>query len=178
VSRVGRAPVSIPKGVDIKLSDHHLVVKGPKGELTRELHPEMLIEHADDVISVKRPSDQKRHRALHGLTRALINNMVTGVTEGFKKELEIVGVGFRAELKKAGVLLHIGYSHAVLIHAPDGVKIEVPNPNSIIVSGADAEMVGQVAAEIRAVRKPEPYKGKGIKYVGEYVPRKAGKTAK
>lgn len=178
MSRIGRAPITIPKGVDLKLTDHHMVVKGPKGALERELHPEMEIKIEDGVLSVHRPSDQKRHRALHGLTRALINNMVVGVTEGFKKQLEIIGVGYRAELKKAGVLLNVGYSHAVMIYVPDGVKAEVPSPNSVIISGADREMVGQIAAEIRAVRKPEPYKGKGIRYTGEYVARKAGKTAK
>ncbi|MBU0692071.1 50S ribosomal protein L6 [bacterium] len=178
MSRIGRAPISIPKGVELNLTDRHLVVKGPKGQLERDLHPEMDVKIENGILSVYRPSDQKRHRALHGLTRALINNMVVGVTAGFKKQLEIIGVGYRAELKKAGVLLNVGYSHAVMIYVPEGVKAEVPTPTSIIISGADAEMVGQIAAEIRAVRKPEPYKGKGIRYVGEYVARKAGKTAK
>jgi large subunit ribosomal protein L6 len=178
LSRIGRAPISVPKGVELNLSDHHLVVKGPKGKLERDLHPEMEVKIENGVVSVYRPSDQKHHRALHGLTRALINNMVVGVTSGFKKQLEIVGVGYRAEFKKAGVLLNVGYSHAVMIYVPEGVTAEVPTPTSIILSGTDNELIGQIAAEIRAVRKPEPYKGKGIRYVGEYVARKAGKTAK
>lgn len=178
MSRIGRAPITIPKGVELNLKDHHLVVKGPNGQLERDLHPEIEVKIEDGVITMHRPSDVKRHRALHGLTRALVKNMVVGVTEGFKKQLEIIGVGYRAELKKAGVLLNVGYSHAVMIYVPEGVKAEVPTPNSIIISGSDREMVGQIAAEIRDVRKPEPYKGKGIRYVGEYVARKAGKTAK
>jgi large subunit ribosomal protein L6 len=178
VSRVGRAPIAIPKGVEVKLDDHHITVKGPKGQLDRELHPEVTVEIADNVISVSRPSDQKRHRALHGLTRALINNMVKGVTAGFRKELEIVGIGFRADAKPLGVLLNIGFTHGVFVMAPKGVTIEVPKPTSIVVSGIDNERVGHVAAVIRDVRKPEPYKGKGIRYAGEQVKIKAGKTAK
>jgi large subunit ribosomal protein L6 len=178
LSRIGRAPISIPKGVEFKLTDHHVFVKGPNGQLERELHPEMEIRVDNGIVTVHRPTDQKRHRALHGLTRALINNMVIGVTIGFKKDLEVVGVGYRAELKKAGVLLNVGFSHAVMVSIPPMVKAVVPTPNTITISGPDAEMVGQVAAEIRAVRKPEPYKGKGIKYSNEFVPRKAGKTAK
>lgn len=178
MSRVGRAPIAVPKGVEVKLDDHQVSVKGPKGTLHRSVHPEMIVKYADNTITVERPSDAKRHRALHGLTRALLNNMVKGVTEGFSKELEIVGVGYRAEMKPRGLSLNIGYSHGVLIVPPEGIKIEVPKPTSIIVSGIDAEMVGLVAAEIRAVRKPEPYKGKGIKYIDEVIRRKAGKTAK
>jgi large subunit ribosomal protein L6 len=138
----------------------------------------MAINFADSTLTVSRPSDEKNHRALHGLTRALLNNMVKGVTEGFKKQLLIVGVGFKAEKKGKGVLLTIGYSHPVFIRIPDAVKLDVPNPTTIVVSGADAELVGQVAAEIRAARKPEPYKGKGIKYSDEHIVRKAGKTGK
>ncbi len=178
MSRIGRAPVAIPKGVDVKLTDHHIVVKGPKGQLQRDLHPDMTVQVLEDTLTVTRPTDSKPHRSLHGLTRALINNMVKGVTEGFRKELEIVGVGFRAEPKPKGVLLNVGYTHGVFVTAPSGIKIEVPKPTTIVVSGVDGELVGHVAAVIRDVRKPEPYKGKGIRYVGETVKTKAGKTAK
>lgn len=178
MSRIGRAPVAIPKGVEIKMTDHHIAVKGPKGELTRDLHPDMAVEITDGSLHVTRPSDDKAHRALHGLTRALINNMVKGVTDGFRKELEIIGVGFRAEQKAKGVLLNVGFTHGVFITSPTGIKIEVPKPTSVVISGIDGELVGHVAAVIRDVRKPEPYKGKGIRYVGEIVKTKAGKTAK
>jgi large subunit ribosomal protein L6 len=178
VSRVGRAPIQIPKGVEITLKDHSISVKGPKGELSRVLHRDMIVERTDAAISVKRPSDEKQHRALHGLTRALIANMVKGVTQGFRKELEVVGVGFRIEPKPKGVLLNVGFTHGVFVEAPSGIKIEVPRPAGIVVSGCDAELVGQVAADIRTVRKPEPYKGKGIRYVGERVRHKAGKAGK
>ncbi|MBI5059823.1 50S ribosomal protein L6 [candidate division KSB1 bacterium] len=178
MSRIGRAPISVPKGVQVTLQDNFISVKGPNGTLQRRLHPDMAVAQDDGVITVTRPTDNKNHRALHGLTRALINNMVKGVTVGFRKELEINGVGFRAEIKSKGVLLNVGYTHGVFIVTPPGVKIEVPKPTSIVVSGADAELVGHVAAEIRDVRKPEPYKGKGIRYIDEQVKRKAGKTAK
>ena len=178
MSRIGRAPVAIPKGVEVKLAGHHIVVKGPKGQLARDLHPDMTVQVIDNSVTVARPSDDKAHRALHGLTRALINNMVKGVTEGFRKELEIVGVGFRAEPKIKGVLLNVGFTHGVFVTAPTGIKIEVPKPTSVIVSGVDGELVGHIAAVIRDVRKPEPYKGKGIRYLGETVKTKAGKTAK
>ena len=178
MSRIGRAPVAIPKGVEVKLADHHISVKGPKGQLARDVHPDMTVQIVDNAISVTRPSDDKQHRALHGLTRALINNMVKGVTEGFRRELEIVGVGFRAEPKSKGVLLNVGYTHGVFVSSPAGIKIEVPKPTSVVVTGVDGELVGHVAAVIRDVRKPEPYKGKGIRYVGETVKTKAGKTAK
>ena len=178
MSRIGRAPVAIPKGVEIKITDHHITVKGPKGQLDRDVHRDMTVQMADNTVVVTRPSDDKQHRALHGLTRALINNMVKGVTEGFRKDLEIVGVGFRADAKPKGVLLNIGFTHGVFITAPHGIKIDVPKPTNIVVTGIDGELVGHVAAIIRDVRKPEPYKGKGVRYVGEQVKTKAGKTAK
>jgi len=178
VSRIGRAPIAIPKGVEVKVDDHHITVKGPKGQLSREFHRDMAVQVADNTVSVTRPSDNKQDRALHGLTRALINNMVKGVTEGFKKELEIVGVGFRADPKPFGVLLNVGFTHGVFVHAPQGVKIDVPKPTTIVITGIDIERVGHIASIIRDVRKPEPYKGKGIRYAGEQVKTKAGKTAK
>ena len=178
MSRVGRAPIAVPNGVEVKINHHHITVKGPKGQLEREFHPDMAVAVADNTITVSRPSDSKQNRALHGLTRALINNMVKGVTGGFQKELEIMGVGFRAEPKPFGVLLNVGYTHGVFITAPKGVKIEVPKPTTVVVSGIDIELVGHIASIIRDVRKPEPYKGKGIRYAGEQVKTKAGKTAK
>jgi large subunit ribosomal protein L6 len=178
VSRIGRAPITVPKGVDVAVKDHTISVKGPKGELHRTFHSDMTVHYADNTITVQRPTDNKQHRALHGLTRALLNNMVKGVTDGFKKELELVGLGYRIEGKPRGVLLNVGYSHAIFITAPAGIKIEVPKPNNILVSGCDKELVGLVASQIRAVRKPEPYKGKGLRYAGEVVKTKAGKTAK
>ncbi|RPH95818.1 50S ribosomal protein L6 [candidate division KSB1 bacterium] len=178
MSRIGRAPIAVPTGVEVKITDHHILVKGSKGQLERELHPAMTVQYAEDTISVLRPTDSKLHRALHGLTRALINNMVKGVTDGFKKELELVGLGYRVEAKPRGLLLNVGFSHSIFLQSPPGIKIEVPKANNIIVSGCDKELVGQVAAEIRAIRKPEPYKGKGLRYSGETVKTKAGKTAK
>ena len=178
MSRIGRSPITVPKGVDVTLSDHKIVVKGPKGSLQRELHPRVAVSYANNTISVSRSSDEKEDRALHGLTRALINNMVRGVTEGFKKELEVVGVGFRADARGKGVLLTVGFSHPVFLQSPPGIKVEVPKPTSIVVSGIDRELVGQVASDIRSIRKPEPYKGKGIRYTDETVKIKAGKTAK
>lgn len=178
MSRIGRLPIPVPKGVDVKLTNNVIAVKGPRGTLERRLHPDMGIALNDGVITVSRPTDNKNHRSLHGLTRALINNMVVGVTDGFKKELEISGVGFKAEMRPRGLLLNVGYTHGVFIVPPPGVKIEVPKITTVVVSGNDAELVGHVAAEIRDVRKPEPYKGKGIRYSDEIVKRKAGKTAK
>jgi large subunit ribosomal protein L6 len=168
----------LPKGVEVKLAGSHVKVKGPKGELERSFHPDIAIALDDGQITCSRPTDGKTHRQLHGLTRALLNNMVVGVTDGFKKELQIVGVGFKCEAKKRGVLLSVGYSHPVFIALPSNVKAEVTAPTTIVVSGTDREMVGQVAATIRSVRKPEPYKGKGIMYTGERIHRKAGKTGK
>jgi large subunit ribosomal protein L6 len=177
MSRIGKQPVGVPSGVDVKLDGGHLVVKGPKGQLELDVHPEMQVSVDDGELTVARPSDKKEHRALHGLTRALINNMVTGVTEGFERRLEIVGVGYRAELKGKGLTLSLGFSHTIDYPAPDGIEFEVPQPTNIVVRGIDKQKVGQVAAEIRAFRPPEPYKGKGVRYAGEHVRRKAGKAA-
>ncbi len=178
MSRIGRQPVPVPKGVDVAISGHHVKIKGPLGEIERTFHPEMEVSLEEGELRVQRPSDSKPSRALHGLTRALLNNMVIGVSEGFKKELEIVGVGYRAEPKKRGILLSVGFSHGIFFVTPPGIKIEVPKPTSIVVSGVDRELVGEIAARIRRLRKPEPYKGKGIRYIDEHVRRKAGKTAK
>ncbi len=170
-------PVAVPKGVDVKLTGREVSVKGPKGELHLDVHPSMKVTIDDGEIRVERPSEQKQHRALHGLTRALIANMVQGVTEGFTKTLEIVGVGYRAEMKGKKLGLNLGYSHPVEYEPVEGVGIECPNLTTVVVSGADKQKVGQTAAEIRSLRAPEPYKGKGIRYQGEHVRRKAGKTA-
>lgn len=177
MSRIGKKPVEIPKGVTISLEGQVIKVKGPKGELHRTIHPAIKAEIVDSEIKVSRPDDLKESRALHGLTRALIQNMVIGVTESYKKTLEIVGVGYKAELKGKNLLLNIGYSHPIYFVPPDVVKLEVPAPTQIIISGNDKELVGLVAAKIRSFRKPEPYKGKGIKYSDERIIRKAGKTA-
>jgi large subunit ribosomal protein L6 len=177
MSRIGRQPVGVPSGVDVKLDGVHLVVKGPKGQLEMDVHPEMQVSVDDGEVNVTRPSDNKEHRALHGLTRALINNMVTGVTDGFERKLEIVGVGYRAEAKGKGLTLSLGFSHTIDYPAPEGIEFEVPQPTNIVVRGIDKQKVGQVAAEIRAFRPPEPYKGKGVRYAGEHVRRKAGKAA-
>ncbi|MFC1661113.1 50S ribosomal protein L6 [Gemmatimonadota bacterium] len=177
MSRIGKMPVEIPEGVDITLKGQTLSVKGPKGDLSLEVHPEMDVQMEDAQLTVRRPSDQPRHRALHGLTRSLVANMVVGVTEGFSKTLEIVGVGYRADPKGPGITLNVGYSHIIDYPAPEGVTLEVPNQTTIVISGPDKQRVGQAAAEIRAFRPPEPYKGKGIRYQGEQVRRKAGKTA-
>ena len=177
MSRIGRMPVTIAKGVEVKQNNGTLNVKGPKGELTLDVHPEMSVVIEDAEIRVERPSDHKDHRALHGLTRSLINNMVMGVSEGFSKTLEIIGVGYRAEVKGKGITLHLGFSHPVNYEPADGVKLECPNQTTVVVSGPDKQKVGQAAAEIRSFRPPEPYKGKGVRYQGEHVRRKAGKTA-
>ena len=176
MSRIGRMPIDIPAGVDVKLDGQIIKVKGPKGELTRTLHPDMKVTIADNVITVERPSDEKEHRSLHGLTRALIANMVTGVSTGFKKELEIVGVGYRAQMKGKKLALTLGFSHPLELDAPEGITIECPSATQIVVSGANNEHVGEFAAKIRGYRLPEAYKGKGIRYVGEHVRRKAGKA--
>ena len=178
MSRIGRKPINIPAGVEIKLDNGVLTVKGPKGTLTQSIHPNMSIEIDGAVLEVKRPDDQKENRSLHGLTRALIQNMVTGVTDGFKKELEIQGVGYRAQKQGNKLVLTIGYSHQVTMEDTDDIKIEVPEPNKIIINGIDKQKVGQFAAEVREKRPPEPYKGKGIKYAGEYIRRKEGKAGK
>ena len=177
MSRIGKKPVPIPKGVSAQLDGLRITVKGPKGEISRMVHPELSLALEGDTIVVKRPSDESRHKALHGLTRTLVNNMVDGVTKGFAKTLEIQGVGYKAEPKPFGVQLVVGFSHPVPYHAPQGIKISVDNNVVLKIEGVDKELVGQVAAEIRAVRPPEPYKGKGIRYLGEQVRRKAGKTA-
>ncbi len=177
MSRIGKLPITVPAGVDVKIgSDNEVTVKGPKGTLSRALHKDMKITLDGGVITVERPSDEKTHRSLHGLTRTLINNMVVGVTEGFKKELEINGVGYRAALQGKDLNLTLGYSHPIIYTPAEGITIEVPAPNKIIVSGANKEMVGEAAAKIREYRLPEPYKGKGIKYVDEHIRRKEGKT--
>ena len=177
MSRIGKKPVEIPKGVTINLDGNHIKVKGPKGELFRTIHPSIKAEIVEGELLVTRPNDLKESRALHGLTRALIQNMVVGVTESYKKSLEIVGVGYKAELKGKNLLLNIGYSHPIYFVPPDEIKLELPSPTQIIISGNDKELVGLVAAKIRSFRKPEPYKGKGIKYSDEHIIRKAGKTA-
>ncbi len=176
MSRVGKKPIEIPTGVTVTLNGQTVAVKGPKGQLERTLPDEMMIEQAENEIRVSRPSDVQRHRALHGLTRSLIQNMVTGVTAGYAKSLEIQGVGYKAEERPKGVRLIVGYSHPVEYTAPGGIEIKVENNTSVTVRGIDKEVVGQVAAELRRVRPPEPYKGKGIRYAGEQVRRKAGKT--
>jgi large subunit ribosomal protein L6 len=176
MSRIGKKPVTVPKGVTLQLQDHTVAVKGPKGELRRTLHEEMQLAFDKDQFTVARPSEDQKHKALHGLTRTLVQNMVEGVSKGFSKTLEIQGVGYKAEAKPYGVNLVVGYSHPVKYEAPKGIKISVENNTTVKIEGADKELVGQVAAELRSVRPPEPYKGKGIRYVGEQVRRKAGKT--
>ena len=179
MSRIGKAPIPLPSGVDITLSERHVTVKGPKGTLDREIPGTITIRQEGAELLVERPDDERQTRAMHGLVRSLVNNMVVGVTDGFTKELEIIGVGYRATAKGAGTLdLALGFSHPVEVKAPAGVTFEVPSPNRIDVKGTDKELVGQVAADIRKLRKPEPYKGKGVRYLGEHVVRKAGKSGK
>ncbi|MBE7063755.1 MAG: 50S ribosomal protein L6 [Clostridia bacterium] len=179
MSRIGRMPITVPAGVDVKIGEGNAVtVKGPKGTLSQQLHPEMKIEMNAGEINIVRPSEQKKHKALHGLTRSLLANMVTGVTEGFQKELEINGVGYRAQMQGKKLVLNLGYSHPVEMDEVPGIEIEVPAPNKIIVRGADKQLVGHVAANIREKRLPEPYKGKGIKYATEHIRRKEGKAGK
>lgn len=177
MSRIGKKPVAITKGVEVRLDDATLHVKGPKGELSLDVNPEMSVSIDETEITVTRPSDAQKHKALHGLTRSLIANMVEGVTEGFTRELEIVGVGYRAEKKGPGLTLHLGYSHTIEYPAPEGIELETPSQTKIVVKGTDKQKVGQVAAELRGFRPPEPYKGKGVRYAGEQIRRKAGKTA-
>ncbi|MGO9341404.1 MAG: 50S ribosomal protein L6 [Acidimicrobiales bacterium] len=179
MSRVGRSPIAVPAGVTVSFDSDSVTVKGPQGELSRVLPTGISLRQEDSTVLVERPDDQRHHRALHGLTRSLVANMVTGVTAGFTKELEIVGVGYRAVAQGSERLeLALGFSHPVVVNAPSGVSFEVPVPTRIIVKGIDKEKVGQVAADIRKIRKPEPYKGKGVRYAGERVLRKAGKAAK
>ena len=177
MSRIGRMPITVPAGVEVTIAENNVVtVKGPKGTLTQALRPEMILEQDGNTIHVKRPSDDKLHCALHGMTRALLHNMVVGVTDGYKKTLEVNGVGYRAAKEGHKLVLNIGYSHTVEVPEIDGITIEVPQPNQIVVSGCDKQKVGQFAAEIREKRPPEPYKGKGIKYADEVIRRKVGKT--
>ncbi|NLM25752.1 MAG: 50S ribosomal protein L6 [Firmicutes bacterium] len=178
MSRIGKMPIEIPQGVEVTLQDNTITVKGPKGTLVRELHPDMIIEIKDGSVTVTRPSDNKEHRSLHGLTRTLIANMVEGVTNGYQRNLEIIGVGYRAAKQGNDLVLTMGYSHPVVITPQEGLEIDVPAPTKITVRGADKEAVGQLAANIRNVRPPEPYLGKGIRYEGERVIRKAGKTGR
>ncbi len=176
MSRIGKKPIAVPAGVEVKIDGHTVTVKGPKGTLSRTLNPEIGIEMEDGTIHVSRPNDNKKERSLHGLCRTLINNMIVGVSEGFTKELEIQGVGYNAQMQGTNLKLALGFSHPVIVTPPEGITITCPSNVRILVSGADKEKVGMVAAEIRHWREPEPYKGKGIRYAGEYVRRKAGKT--
>jgi large subunit ribosomal protein L6 len=177
MSRIGRAPITIPQGVEVKVSDNNEVtVKGPKGTLVKNLHTNMKIDVKDGIVKVSRPNDEKENRELHGLTRTLVANMIKGVSEGFSKALEVNGVGYRAQKQGKKLVLNLGYSHTVEIEEPAGITIEVPTQNSIIVNGIDKELIGDIAAEIRTKREPEPYKGKGIKYTTERIRRKEGKT--
>ncbi|MFQ5893355.1 MAG: 50S ribosomal protein L6 [Nitrospinota bacterium] len=177
MSRVGMRPIEIPDGVEVSVEPGGVTVKGPKGTLWQAIHSDMRITREDSVLRIERPSDVRLHRSLHGLTRTLVANMVEGVTKGFEKQLEIRGMGYRAMLQGKTLTLHLGYSHPIVYEAPEGIELEVSGRNSIIVRGIDKQKVGQVAAEIRAFRKPEPYKGKGVRYVGEVVRTKVGKTA-
>ncbi len=176
MSRIGKMPIKIPEGVTVEYKDGLIKVKGPKGQLEFKPHPDMIIEFKDKEIHVKRPTDKKFHRALHGTTRQIINNMIIGVKDGFKKELEVHGTGYRARMDGKNLVLQVGFSHDVVMTPPEGITVKVEGQNKIIVEGIDKQAVGQFAANIRAVRPPEPYKGKGIRYVGEYVRRKAGKA--
>lgn len=176
MSRIGKMPITVPAGVTVTIEDNHVTVKGPKGELTRQINKNMKLTMDNGVITVERPDDEKESRSLHGLSRTLINNMIIGVTQGFSKTLEINGVGYRAAKQGQNINFTLGFSHPVVKEPPAGITFEVPAPNKIVVSGADKEKVGAVAAEIRTLRPPEPYKGKGIRYEGEYVRRKMGKA--
>lgn len=178
MSRIGRKPIPVPTGVSVTLQGEHITVKGPKGSLERDLHPNMTIQVGDSQIDVVRPDDERQNRALHGLTRALVSNMVVGVTDGYSRTLEIVGVGYRANAKGNDVEFALGFSHPVLFEAPEGITFSLEGTNKVTVSGTDKQLVGQIAANIRKLRPPEPYKGKGIRYAGEHVRRKAGKAAK
>ncbi len=177
MSRIGRMPITVPAGVTVEIAEGNVVtVKGPKGTLTQSLRPEMIIKQDGNVLTVSRPSEDKLHRSLHGLTRTLLNNMVVGVSEGYKKELEVNGVGYRVAKEGKNLVMNLGYSHQVTVPEIEGITIDVPAPNKIIINGCDKQMVGQFAAEVREKRPPEPYKGKGIKYVDEVIRRKVGKT--
>ena len=176
MSRIGRMPITVPANVTVAVDNNVVTVKGPKGELTQAMHPDMIIEVEGNTVLVKRPSEVKKHKSLHGLTRTLISNMIEGVEKGYKKELEVLGVGYRVAKEGKNLVMNLGYSHQVIMEEIEGITIEVPAPNKIIVSGIDKQAVGQFAAEVREKRSPEPYKGKGIRYAGEVVRRKEGKT--
>ena len=178
MSRIGKAPITVPSGVDVTISGRTVTVKGPKGSLSRDIPGEIVVRKEESTILVERPNDERQNRSLHGLSRTLVSNMVIGVTDGFTKELEIVGVGYRAEAQGANLRLALGFSHPVVVPAPDGISFEIPVQTRVIVKGIDKELVGQVAANIRSIRKPEPYKGKGVRYLNERILRKAGKTGK
>jgi len=179
MSRIGKTPISVPSGVDVTIAGNHIIVKGPKGTLERDIPGAITVRQDGEELLVERPNDERQNRALHGLVRSLVNNMVVGVHEEFTKELEIIGVGYRAAAQGTAKLdLALGFSHPVSVDAPEGITFETPAPNRVIVKGIDKEMVGQVAANIRKIRKPEPYKGKGVRYLGEFVAKKAGKTGK
>jgi large subunit ribosomal protein L6 len=178
MSRIGRLPIPVPSGVDVTISGRTLTVAGPKGQLTRELHPDMTVKREEANLVVTRPTEQKTHKQLHGLTRTLVNNMVVGVTDGYRKGLEITGVGYRAALSGKKLQLNLGYSHQIEIDPPSGISFELENPTRLAVIGIDKELVGQIAAKVRSTRKPEPYKGKGVRYAGEKIRRKAGKAGK
>ena len=179
MSRIGKSPIPVPSGVDVSLAGQHITVRGPKGTLERDIPGVITVRQDGETLLVERPDDERRNRAMHGLVRSLVNNMVQGVTQGFSKELEIVGVGYRATAQgPTKIELALGFSHPVFVDAPEGISFEVPVPTRVIVKGIDKEAVGQVAANIRKIRKPEPYKGKGVRYLGEHVARKAGKAAK
>ncbi|MFW6113812.1 MAG: 50S ribosomal protein L6 [Actinomycetota bacterium] len=177
MSRIGKLPIPVPEGTEAKVKDGEVTVKGPKGELARSFHPEMIVEMEEGAIVVRRPSEAKKHKSLHGLTRSLIANMVVGVSEGFEKNLEIQGVGYRAVAKGKDLELTLGFSRPVIVEAPEGIEFELVTPTKIRIRGIDKQQVGEIAAKIRSLRKPDPYKGKGVRYAGEYVRRKAGKTA-
>ena len=178
MSRIGRLPIPVPSGVDVTIEGRKVTVKGPKGTLTRELHPDMTVSREDDKLVVTRPTEQKTHKQLHGLTRTLVNNMVVGVTDGYRKGLEITGVGYRAVKVGEKLQLSLGYSHQIEIDPPQGITFELENPTRLAVVGIDKELVGEIAAKVRSTRKPEPYKGKGVRYAGEQIRRKAGKAGK
>jgi large subunit ribosomal protein L6 len=177
MSRIGKEPISLPDGVEVNVKPGSVSVKGPKGELAQAVAPAMKVDVSDGTLTVERPTDRGEHRALHGLTRSLIANMVQGVTEGYEKRLEIQGVGYRAQLKGKALEMALGYSHPVTLEAPDGIEFEVPQPTEVVVRGIDKQLVGEIAARVRKSRPPEPYKGKGVRYAGEHVTRKVGKRA-
>ena len=178
MSRIGRLPIPVPSGVDVTITGRTLTVTGPKGQLTRELHPDMTVKREEENLLVTRPTEQKTHKQLHGLTRTLVNNMVVGVTHGYRKGLEITGVGYRAAKAGEKLQLNLGYSHQIEVDPPAGISFEIESPTRLAVVGIDKELVGQIAAKVRSTRKPEPYKGKGVRYAGEKIRRKAGKAGK